>query len=334
MPRATLLFRVALVALVACVACGTASSTPAPAPTPPTTPSGTGPVAPGLAATRESLEAAAKGEPRNLTAPSPMSEQNPLFSPDGRTVVYTHDLEGGGGGLWSMGSDGAAPHQIFREPDTDAVNLPGSAWCKSQDRIAFTSDRDGSDHVWTIKPDGSGLTQVTKGPGRDYEPSWSPSCDTLAFQSDREGAWHIFLVAADGSNLRRLPLGDLEQWEPNFNPARNELVYQEKRGANWALLTHDIVSGVITPLTAGNDEDTDASFSPDGSWVVYSTNNGDADGAHVAVLEVANPKAGSIRMTRPGTKYDGAPSWAPDNRKIAFESTRSGNLDLWILDLP
>ena len=37
------------------------------------------------------------------------------------------------------------------------------------------------------------------------------------------------------------------------------------------------------------------------------------------------------RLTHNGY-YDGNPAWSPEGRRIAFESTRSGDMDIWVMD--
>ena len=40
---------------------------------------------------------------------------------------------------------------------------------------------------------------------------------------------------------------------------------------------------------------------------------------------------GVRRLTRQ-IGFDGDPAWSPDGRKIVFESTRSGNADIWVMN--
>jgi Tol biopolymer transport system component len=87
-------------------------------------------------------------------------------SPDGKTIVfellgdlYTLPIEGGQAKLISGG-------MAF---DSQPKFSPDGKW------IAFLSDREGSDNVWIMHPDGTGVKQVSKDPGSDFvSPSWSP----------------------------------------------------------------------------------------------------------------------------------------------------------------
>jgi Tol biopolymer transport system component len=38
-------------------------------------------------------------------------------------------------------------------------------------------------------------------------------------------------------------------------------------------------------------------------------------------------------MVTTGTDYAGAPAWSPDGTRVAFESDRAGNLDIWVVSL-
>src|SRR5919106_771222 len=42
-------------------------------------------------------------------------------------------------------------------------------------QIAFTTDRDGNNEIYVMKPNGSGQARVTKNAADDSRPSWSPN---------------------------------------------------------------------------------------------------------------------------------------------------------------
>ena len=88
-------------------------------------------------------------------------------SPDGRTIafeligdIYTLPIEGGKAKLIDGG-------MAF---DSQPKFSPDGQW------IAFLSDREGSENVWIMHADGSGVKQVSKDPNSEFaSPSWDPS---------------------------------------------------------------------------------------------------------------------------------------------------------------
>jgi TolB protein len=270
------------------------------------------------------------GVPRQLTNHS-AADQNPLWSPDGKRMVFTSKRAYGNFDLWIMNADGSGAKALTSMPSNDAVNLPGSAWCKSTDRIVFSSDKGGPEDIWTIKSDGTGLQQVSSTPDKDYEPSWSPTCDRIVFQSSRDGNTDIYLMNADGSGVTRLTTHAADDWAPNWSPTSETILFQSMRTGTWKLWTVQASGGPEVQLTTGSSEDTDCSWSADGKQVVFSTDAGGSAGARIAILQVAQPS--KVLLVTSGNKYDGASCWSPLGRTIAFESDRSGNLDLWTVDL-
>ncbi|MFV2043623.1 MAG: TolB family protein [Anaerolineales bacterium] len=66
-------------------------------------------------------------------------------------------------------------------------------------KIAFVSDRDGSNQIYLMNADGSGVRQLTYGPGENAKPAWSPDGLRIAFTSDRDGNREIYIMQSDGS---------------------------------------------------------------------------------------------------------------------------------------
>src|SRR5689334_11523297 len=65
-------------------------------------------------------------------------------------------------------------------------------------RIAFRSARSGSDDIWVMNGDGSGLTNLTNG-GHNESPAWSPDGTRITFCTNRDGNYEIYAINADGS---------------------------------------------------------------------------------------------------------------------------------------
>ncbi len=78
--------------------------------------------------------------------------------------------------------------------------------------IAFVDDRPSHREIYTIDPNGKGLTALTRPASaliktfpHNVAPVWSPDGQQIAFLSNRDGDWAVFVMNADGSNQRRLP---------------------------------------------------------------------------------------------------------------------------------
>src|SRR5262245_23585979 len=78
----------------------------------------------------------------------------------------------------------------------------------------------------------------------------------------------------------------------------------------------------------------DPQISPDGKHIVYVITSVDlADNKTTSALWVAPTDKGAPRaLTNPGPgKKDRNPRWSPDSRRVLFDSTRSGESQLWVI---
>ena len=146
------------------------------------------------------------------------------FSPDGSTVAMIT-------GIFHRPCKGAPPDQIDRNlsimnPDgsgrTDLLNDsfddafgniatladydPPYArhpsfhvWTPDNETIVFTSDRSGNFDIWTIKKDGTNLTQITVDTARDYDAGFSPDGTKIVFISERDGQRDLYLMDAEAA---------------------------------------------------------------------------------------------------------------------------------------
>ncbi|MFJ8331755.1 amidohydrolase family protein [Streptomyces sp. NPDC094437] len=130
------------------------------------------------------------------------------------------------GVLWSVPREGG---------EAVALTLPGLEPTRPQfapdgSRLVVSAYRGGGFHLWTLRPDGSGLRQLTEGPWDDRGPAWSPDGTRIAFASERAGdpvagaPYRIWVLHVGTGALTQLTGGSGQQgpgqdtaWE-DFDP--------------------------------------------------------------------------------------------------------------------
>jgi Tol biopolymer transport system component len=101
----------------------------------------------------------------------------PDLSPDGRWFAFFS---------WGQRANifVAGIHRETPRPLTnDAYQNRWPRWSPDGKRIAFHSNRSGSDQIWTVYADGSELQQITDSPEPAIFPVWSPDGKFLAYSS-------------------------------------------------------------------------------------------------------------------------------------------------------
>ncbi|MFN8548046.1 MAG: hypothetical protein U0527_08810 [Candidatus Eisenbacteria bacterium] len=116
-------------------------------------------------------------------------------------------------------------------PITNFVGASVSDPCVSYDgkRILFSMRPPGGNerNIYEINVDGSGLRQVTRGGGHDFDPLYLPD-GRILFTSSRDGemdeynhapAEHLHVADADGSNLERTSFNQSDDFDPVLLPS-------------------------------------------------------------------------------------------------------------------
>src|SRR5207249_1107035 len=98
-------------------------------------------------------------------------------------------------------------------------------------RVAFAANLDGTWQLFTMRPDGTGLRQLTTFPDSDVyfmDPDWAPDGTKLAFMFPGQdtGDLEIWTVNADGSNLTQLTHdAGADDLIPRWSPDGTEIVF-------------------------------------------------------------------------------------------------------------
>jgi Tol biopolymer transport system component len=150
-----------------------------------------------------------------------LDDERPAWSPDGRRIAFTRDFEPIQGevdfDLFTMNADGTDQRNLTSSPGVLDVD-PG--WSPDARRIAFISDRDGDFDVYTMRPNGSSVSQLTFNDASEFHPDWSPDGRMITFTTDRDGDFEVYTMRANGgdqTNLTANPAGDdgVSAWSPD-----------------------------------------------------------------------------------------------------------------------
>jgi Tol biopolymer transport system component len=242
----------------------------------------------------------------------------------------------GAGAGWSARPEGSEP----------SSPQPGG-------RIYFSSYRDGRWQIYSVSPDGSGLTRVSNGGGPDWDPSPSPDGTSIVFASGRAGTldtvppdprWfggdntiykaELYLMRVDGSDVRRLTFSRGVNQYPAWAPDGRSIGFTSNRNSVTQIYTLALNDTAALRLTNSMAFNFFGGWSTDGRKVVFAS-NGDAVGEgnvnNMDIYVMDSDGKNPTRLTR-DPAFDGNPSWSPDGTRIAFASTRSGQMDIWVMN--
>jgi hypothetical protein len=251
---------------------------------------------------------------------------------------------------------------------------PPTAKPPALNKIAFVSDRDGNQEIYTVNADGSGVTRLTNNPAEDNSPAWSPDGTRIAFVSTRDGNPEIYLMNIDSSgqtNLTNNPSPDDDPtWSPDGrriaftsardDPVKSDIWVMRADGSNQVKLRDFGLSPAWSPNGAQlaglfrfgglihlGLMPADGSAEPRPLLQLNISNSPDwsPDGSRIAFESAESPGdseilvinadgSNLINLTHNQGIVDSFPTWSPDGTRIAFVSDRDGNNEIYVMPAP
>jgi hypothetical protein len=246
----------------------------------------------------------------------------PAFSTDGTaTFVSQDDMDGHGSVVHAAVAARGTMLKITRVFDENSRNFHARP-SPDGSRIAFDSDREGQLAVYVADQDGHNVRRVS-GDGFAAVPSWSPDGTRLAFvkaQPNHPDVWNLWTADLATGEQKQVTFNTSGMpWGGSWFPDGRRIAYAKDD----VLIVLDLVSGTFrdyrSPI-AGRLLRAPA-VSPDGGQIIFQVSR---DGAWL--LDLSN--GGMHRVLNDPTAEEYA--WAPDGRRVAFHSQRSGGWGIWV----
>src|SRR6187549_697651 len=214
-----------------------------------------------------------------------------------------------------------------------------AAWSPDGKRLAASW----FDVIWTMAPDGKDAKKLVTKPENwiaQRDPAWSPDGKSIAFSASTDGQFDIWIAPAAGGATRRVTsTPDDERW-PSWTRDGRVVFSQRAPGKPWQLVAID-ASGGGAPVKISVDDvnEYQGTVSPDGKLVAFVSDR-EPDGTNDADIWVrellaagAKGPARSVRVTR-AAGVELHPAWAPDNARVAFSASRSGQSGIFVVAVP
>jgi TolB protein len=199
--------------------------------------------------------------------------------------------------------------------------------------IAFSAGpfEDGTTDIYTVRPDGSELRNLTGGTGRKFDPALSPDGQRIVFRFQRgdDRTAEIYSMNVDGSQLRNLTRNRAMDYAPSWSPNGKRIVFASDRGGSWPHIYVMNVDG-SNPRRIGRSTGEYPSWSPDGRRIAFGVLTGSSSSSfEIYVMRADGSKL--RRLTR-NRVTDNCPSWSPSGRLIVFHRhARDGLPQLYLM---
>lgn len=283
------------------------------------------------------------GEERQLTQGGEDDIQA-VWSPDAATILFVRaqkpaetlqpvDVFGAfeGGDIWSVDVQSGSEAKVIDNAFNPAYSADGKY-------IAYDASRSGPRRVYTSDSRGHNPQQISTDTSEEVShvrPRWSADGKRIVFQNIDRTRFNIRTVEVDGRKMTWIT-NDLNN---NLNPVwsrNNDFIYfSSDRGGGyniWRVGVSPASEPVGQPrqVTTGAGQDVELAISSDGKYLSFAVLQQNADLWRLPVSPANGKPTGPPEEVISTTREDSRGSISPDGSRIAFNSDRSGEMNIWL----
>jgi len=287
------------------------------------------------------------GASRRLTT-GQHDDIQPAWSPDGGRLAFVRakttrgklepaDINGSyrdGGDVWVLDLASGTESRLVE----DAF---GPAWSPDGRSLAFDAPWAGPRRIWVADAGGRNPRQVTSDSSEAVihsESSWSPDGRHLVFRREDKSASDIATAEPGAGTFVRLTDDNTLDLNPAWAPDGRSIYFSSMRGGGlnlWRIPVDEAgrPAGPAGQLTTGAGDDVEPAVAPDGKQVVFAVRGINADLWRLPVSPETGRATGGPAPLLTTSRVESRGAWSPDGSRIAFNSDRMGEMNIWVRDL-
>jgi Tol biopolymer transport system component len=254
------------------------------------------------------------------------------WSPDGSQLAFVR-TDTQAAGIYIIPAIGGAASRVL-VPNSVAR---GISWSPDGTRLAY-SDRSEEDDRESIQllslSDGETekLTVPSDDDSADRRPKFSPDGGSVAFvRTDPFENEDIWLVAASGGEPKRVTSGQIRVRGHTWDPDGKHIVFSNLASGLFRLWRVNVRTGKTEWLSLPGEGAMEPTVARDAGTLVFVSSRMEANIWRASLDEsgLLGQNYGSLIRS---THWETEARYSPDGSQLAFTSSRSGALEIWISD--
>ncbi len=286
------------------------------------------------------LKNLADGRELQLTKGS-VDDIQPAWSPDGARVLFVRSRQPNGklepadifsyytgGDIWACDVK-SGKEQKFIENCFNPSFSPDGSW------IAVDASLAGPRRIWLLDARGRNPRQLTSDVSEavmHLAPRWSHDGSRIVFQNVERVRFDVRIVDVGSGKMDWVTDDTIQDVYPVWSPSGTDIILSSFRSGGLNIWSIPVGKGAgsARQLTIGAGQDIQPNVSPDGTRLVYSTVKLNADLWKLPINPSTGLAAGPPEPLIVSTREESRGAWSPDGTMIAFNSDRSGDMNIWV----